>query len=92
MVGYELAQILVRRHHVDIKSLSAPLLSHRAYHVVGLVSGHHKHRDTKGAYYLRQRFKGVLNDFRGRLAVGLVLGVSLVAECLAGGIEGHSQM
>ena len=92
MVGYELAQVLVRGDHIDIEALSAPLSGHRAYNVIGLVSGNHEHRDTERAYYLRQRFEGVLDDFGGRLTVGLVLGVSLVAECPARGIEGHCQM
>ena len=78
-----LAQISVGR---------APAAGHGAYHVVGLVAGHHQDGYAEGPDYLGQRLQGFLDDLGGGAAGGLVLRVGLVAEGLARGVEGDRYM
>ena len=92
MVGDELAEVLVGGDHVHVAVGRAPAAGHGAYHVVGLVAGHHQDGYAEGPDYLGQRLQGFLDDLGGGAAGGLVFRVGLVAEGLARGVEGDRQM
>ena len=92
MVGDELAQVLVGGDHVHVAVGRTPAAGHGAYHVVGLIAGHHQNGYAEGPDYLGQRLEGFLDDLGSSAAGGLVLRVCLVAEGLARGVEGYRYM
>ena len=92
MVCNQLTVILVRGHHVDIRSLGAVSAGDRTDDIVGLVAALHQDRDVQRLAELRQRFQRI-DDQLGRLApVGLVGRVHFVAEGSARRVEGHGQV
>ena len=87
MVVDGLPEVLVGSHHIHVGIAACETGGEGAYHVVGLVAFFHHHRDAQGAGDLSQRLHGVDHELGSGRAVGLVLGVGLVAERLGVGVE-----
>ena len=91
IVTYQLAVVLVGRHHEDLVTRLDAFLRQRADHVVGLVTLDFEDRDAHGFQHTLDIGDGE-EDVLGRLGtVGLVLGKYLPAEAAALGVERHAQ-
>ena len=86
-VGHELSVVLVGRHHVGEVALGLGHAAERADDVVGLVAVDFYHRDAVGREYLLDVRDGGGDVLGLLLALRLVLGVGLMAESAALGVE-----
>ncbi|MCY1511959.1 hypothetical protein D9M68_464030 [compost metagenome] len=83
----QLAQVLVAAGHDHFDALRGRHLGERADHVVGLDIGHREHRPAQQLDHFVDGVDLAAQVVGHRRAVGLVLGVPVVAEGLAGGVE-----
>ena len=89
IVPHQLAVVLVGRHHVGQYAPLAGLQGYGAYHVVSLIAGYLQYGNIVCAQdflYYRYAEAYVL---RRLLALRLILGIDLMAEGAALGVEGH---
>ncbi len=84
---HQLAQVLVAGGDHGADAALAGQAGQRADHVVGLDAGHVQHLPAEQAHHLVDGRDLRAQVVRHRRAVGLVLGVQVVAEGLAGRVE-----
>ena len=93
MLGDELGEVLVGRHHDNlVEARELGLVTEGADNVVGLVALAGEDGDAEVADDALHPRQAHLYLFRHRLAVGLVLGVHLVAERRRLQVESHADM
>ena len=91
VVAYQLAVVLVGRHHEDLVSGFDAFLRQGADHVVGFVAFDLQNRNAhrlQHPFHIGDRKQDILGSLG---AVGLVLGENLAAETAALGVERHAQ-
>jgi hypothetical protein len=84
---HQLAQVLVAGGDHGVDAALARHAGQRADHVVGLHARHVQHLPAQQAHHFMDRLDLRPQVVRHRRAGGLVLGVQVVAEGLAGGVE-----
>ena len=92
MIGHQLAVILIRRSHIDLKSRFLTFLRERSDHIVRLKSGDLQHRyihRLQEVFDHRNRFSDI---FRSLGTLGFVLLIRLVAESATRRVKSHSDM
>ena len=89
IVSHQLAVVLVRRHHVCQYAALAGLQGYGADYVVSLIAGHLQYRDIVRAQDILYHRHAEAYVLRRLLALCLILGIDLMAEGAALGVEGH---
>ena len=89
MRSYQLAVVFVWSDHVYVEALGGAAHGHRAYHIVGLETLYHQHRNIEGLNDGSQGLKRVDYQLRSFTAIGLVLRVQLITESASGRVETH---
>ena len=91
LVGNELTEILVRRHHVHVKVRCCGFFRQESDDIVRFVSHLADGGHVQAFQYLQNPRHRPLDVFRRLVAVRFVLGIRFVAERPPGGIEYNGQ-
>ena len=92
MLGNELSIVLVRRSHIDLKSVLFSLLGERTDHIIRFKTRHFENRyihSLQKLLYDRHSFLDILGCLR---PLGLILLVCLVPESTSGRVKSYCQM
>ena len=92
MVGNELSEILVGRHHESVEALLLGFHRQRGNYIIGLESRHLDYRDAVGLKNLLDVGNGELDVLGCGFALGLVGLIRLVPESRALGVEAHGDV
>ena len=92
VVVYELAVVLVRSNHIDLRRIRSPLPGHGADDIIRFETFHAQSRDVESFEYLFQRLKRIHYKLRSRWTVGLVVFVNFMPECFCMEVKSYSQV